>query len=380
MKIKSAVLRETNRPITIEELELDPPKEKEVLIKNAFTGFCHSDLSLINGAIVMDLPFAIGHEAAGVVVEVGPGVTKLKKGEHVVPTWMIPCGKCPQCLRGRGNICSGTIGYFSSGMLLDGTSRLRDKRGDMVRHNSFVSGFSTHSVVPENGAIPISKELPLDQACFMGCCVPTGWGAVNNTADVQAGQSVVVYGAGGVGLNVIRSAALRHANPIIVVDLEASKEGIARDFGATHFIDSSKGDPVPQIQELTGGQRNEEGTMMDGGAEVVFEVTGDTGAQVQGLWSTAVGGKLVTVGVAPMDQTAALATGFLPLHEKSILGTLYGSISTHLDIPMLVDLALKGHLMTEKLTSNKFRVEEINDVAKAIERREVIGRWVCEWV
>jgi len=379
MKIKSAVLREPKKPLTIEDLELDPPKEREVLVKNAFSGFCHSDLSLMNGAIVMDLPFAIGHEVAGIVEEVGPGVTKLKKGDHVVPTWMIPCGKCPECLRGRGNICTGNIGYFSSGMLLDGTSRLRDKNGKMVRHNSFVSGFSSHSVVPEDGAIPISKEMPLDQACFLGCCVPTGWGAVTNTADVQAGQSVAIYGSGGVGLNVIRGAALRLAYPIIVVDLEASKEGIAREFGATHFIDCSKEDPVPKIQEITGGKRKEDGTMEGGGAEVVFEVTGDTGAQVQGLWSTAVGGKFVTIGVAPMDQTAALTTSFLPLHEKSILGTLYGSISTHLDIPKLVDLSLKGHLMVEKLTSNKFRVEEINDVAKALERREIMGRWVCQW-
>ena len=369
MKIKSAVLRDPKKPLSIEELELDPPKEREVLVKNAFTGFCHSDLSMMNGSITMDLPHAIGHEAAGVVEAVGPGVTKLEKGDHVVPTWMIPCGKCPACLRGRGNICSGTIEYFVSGMLLDGTSRLRDKNGKMVRHNSFVSGFSSHSVVPEDGAIPISKKLPLDQACFMGCCVPTGWGAVNNTADVQAGQSVAVYGAGGVGLNVIRSAALRFANPIIVVDLEPSKEGIAREFGATHFINSSKEDPVPKIQELTGG----------GGAEVVFEVTGDPGAMVQCLWSTAVGGKVISVGVAPMDQTANLPTAFLPFHEKSILGCLYGSISTHLDIPKLVDLALEGHLMTEKLITNKFRVEEINDVGQALTRREIQGRWVCEW-
>jgi S-(hydroxymethyl)glutathione dehydrogenase/alcohol dehydrogenase len=192
---------------------------------------------------------------------------------------------------------------------------------------------------------------------------------VNNTADVQAMQSVAVYGAGGVGLNVIRSAALRLANPIIVVDLEASKEGIAREFGATHFIDSSKEDPVPKIQELTGG----------GGAEAVFEVTGDPGAMPQCLWSTAVGGKIISVGVAPMDSTAALPTAFLPFHEKSIMGCLYGSISTHLDIPRLVDLALKGDLMTEKLTTNKFKVEEINEVGQALTRREIQGRWVCEW-
>ena len=188
MKIKSAVLREINKPLSIEELELEPPKEKEVLVKYIYTGFCHSDLHLMLGEVSVGLPRAIGHEAAGVVQEVGPGVTKLKKGDHVVCTWMIPCGKCPQCLRGMGNICSGNFGFFLEGMLLDGTSRLKDKDGNVVRHSEFVAGFSSYSVVPEDGAIPIPKSMPLDQACFMGCCVPTGWGSVTNTAKVQPGD------------------------------------------------------------------------------------------------------------------------------------------------------------------------------------------------
>jgi Zn-dependent alcohol dehydrogenase len=369
MKIKSAVLREPNKPLTIEELELDPPKEKEVLVKYAYTGFCHSDLSVMTGAVHMDLPMAIGHEAAGIVEAVGPGVTTLEKGDHVVATFMVPCGKCPQCLRGRGNICSGNIAAFVDGMLLDGTSRLKDKNGKMVRHGNFVSGFSSYSVIPEEGAIPIKKELPLDQACLMGCCVPTGWGSVTNTADVQWGQSVVVYGLGGVGLNVLRAAAARRADPLIAVDLEGSKEDLAREFGATHFIDNSKEDPVPKIQELTGGA----------GADVVFEVIGDPGAQSQALWSTGVASKLVTVGITPEDQPATLTTTFIPFHQKSILGNIYGSISTHIDIPRLVDLALKGDLKLDKLISKKFKLEEINDVAEAMKKRQIRGRWVCEW-
>lgn len=369
MKIKSAVLRAPNKPLSIEELELAPPKQHEVLVKYAYTGFCHSDLSVMTGAVHMDLPMAIGHEAAGIVEDVGPGVTSLKKGDHVVATFMVPCGKCPQCIRGRGNICSGNMGAFVSGMLLDGTSRLKDKDGKMVRHGNFVSGFSSYSVIPEDGAIPVSRELPLEQACLMGCCVPTGWGSVTNTADVQWGQSVVVYGLGGVGLNVVRAAAARRANPLIAVDLEGSKEDLAREFGATHFIDNSKEDPVPKIKALTGGE----------GADVVFEVIGDPGAQAQALWSTGVASKLVTIGITPEDQPATLTTTFIPFHQKTILGNVYGSISTHIDIPRLVDLALKGDLKLDKLITKKFKVEEINDVAEAMKKRQIRGRWICEW-
>ena len=379
MKIKAAVLREPNKPLTIEDLDLAPPKEKEVLVKNVYTGFCHSDLHLMLGEIPIGLPLVIGHEASGVVEDVGSGVTKVKKGDHVVGTWMVPCGKCPQCLRGMGNICSGNFGNFLEGMLLDGTSRLTDKKGEMVRHGQFVSGFSTYSVLPEDGAIPAPKDFPLDQACFMGCCVPTGWGSVVNTANVQPGDSVVVYGLGGVGLNCLRAAVLRHANPVIAVDLEGSKEDLAKEFGATHFIDNSKEDPIPVIMELTGGIQAEDGSWMGGGADFVFEAIGDPGAIVQAYWCLGMAGKLVIPGIMPVDQTANLPLTFLPLQQKSILGNLYGSISTQIDIPRLIDLAMAGDLKVDKLTSNKFKLEEINDVADAMIKRQIRGRWVCEF-
>jgi S-(hydroxymethyl)glutathione dehydrogenase/alcohol dehydrogenase len=266
-----------------------------------------------------------------------------------------------------GNICSGNFEAFLGGMLLDGTSRIKDKNGDMVRHGNFVSGFSTYSVVPEDGAILLPKELPLDQGCFMGCCVPTGWGSVTNTGEVQPGDSVVVYGLGGVGLNVLRAAVMRHANPVIAVDMEGSKKDLAMEFGATHFIDNSKDDPVPMIQELTGG-----------GADVVFEAIGDPGAIVQAYWSTGMGAKLVIPGITPHDQTTNLPLMLLPLHQKSILGNLYGEISTHIDIPRLANLALTEDLKLDKLVSKKFKLEDINDVAEAMLKREIKGRWVCE--
>jgi S-(hydroxymethyl)glutathione dehydrogenase/alcohol dehydrogenase len=379
MKIKSAVLREPNKPLTIEELELAPPKDKEVLVKTAFTGFCHSDLHLMLGEIPIALPLAIGHEMSGVVEDVGPGVTKVKKGDHVVGTWMIPCGECPQCRRGMGNICSGNFGAFLGGMLLDGTSRLTDRKGEMVRHGNFVSGFSNYTVLPENGAIPLPKEFPLDQACFMGCCVPTGWGSVFNTAQIKPGDSVVVYGLGGVGLNCLRAAVMQHANPVIAVDLEGGKRGLALEFGATHFVDSSKEDPVPFILTLTGGVQVEGGMWMGGGVDVAFEAIGDPGAIIQAYWSTGIGGKVVIPGITPHDQPTNLPLMLLPLHQKSILGNLYGSISTHVDIPRLVNMAMKEDLKLDKLISKKFKLEQINDVADAMVKRQIQGRWVCDW-
>jgi S-(hydroxymethyl)glutathione dehydrogenase/alcohol dehydrogenase len=368
MKIKAAVLREPKKPYTIEELELAPPKQGEALVRYAYTGYCHSDLHLQLGEIPIALPLVAGHECSGIVEEVGPGVTRVKKGDHVVGTWMVPCGVCPACRRGMGNICSGSFQYFLAGMMLDGTSRLKDKNGKEVLHGNFVSGFSNYSVVPEGGLIPLPKDFPLEWACLMGCCVPTGWGTVTNTANVQPGDSVAVYGLGGVGLNILRACVLRHANPVIAVDLEASKESLAKEFGATHFICNSKEDPVPKIQEITGG-----------GVQYAFEAIGDPGAIIQAWWSTGIGGRVIVPGITPFEQTTNLPLGLLPLHQKAIMGNLYGSISTHIDIPRYADMVLKNDLKLDKLITKKFKLEEINDVADAMVKRQIHGRWVCAW-
>jgi S-(hydroxymethyl)glutathione dehydrogenase / alcohol dehydrogenase len=368
MKIKAAVLREAGKPYSLEELELDPPKENEALVRYAYTGFCHSDLSVQLGNIHMVLPIVAGHEAAGIVEEVGPGCTRVKKGDHVVATFMIPCGTCEQCCRGMGNICTGSFVNFLDGMLLDGTSRLHDRDGKMVRHGNFVSGFSTHTVIPEGGLIPIPDDFPLEYACLMGCCISTGWGTVTNCANVQPGDKVVIYGIGGVGLNILRACVLRQANPVIVVDLEESKEDLAREFGATHFICNAKEDPVPIIQSLTGG-----------GAHFVFEAIGDPGAQIQGFWSLGMAGKLICVGITPADRPTAFPMQTVPFHNKSIVGNNYGMISTYVDIPRFVEMTKTHDLKLDKLVTKKFKLEDINDVAETMVRRQVRGRWVCAW-
>lgn len=226
--------------------------------------------------------------------------------------------------------------------------------------------------------IPMPKEFPLEQAALMGCCVPTGWGSVCNTANIQPGDSAAVYCIGGVRLNIVRAAALRHADPLIAIDIEASKKDLALEFGATHFIDSSKEDPVPLIQLLTGGEKMSDGSIMGGGAEYVFEAKGDPGSIIQAYWSTNIGGNLIIVGITPHDQTTNLPLMVLPLHQKSIKGNLYCSISAHDDIPRLVKAAMQHDLKLDKLITNKFKMEDINEIAMAMDKRQVQGRWVCE--
>ncbi len=367
MKIKAAVLREFKGPLKIEEMELAPPGEREVLIRHLYTGFCHTDLHQILGELHIELPMVIGHETSGVIEDVGPGVNTLKKGDHVVSNFIVYCGRCPECLRGMSNLCSGYLDAFLRGTMLDGTSRIRDKEGHSIRHGLYVSGFSTYGVMPEEGVVPIRKDMPLDQACLMACCVPTGWGTVTNIANVLPGDSVAVYGIGGVGLNVLRAAALRQSNPLIAVDLEGEREKMAREFGATHFINSSEEDPVPKIKEITGK-----------GADIVFEAIGDPGAIVQAYWSVGRAGKLVIIGVTPQDETTNLPLFRVPIHHLSILGGLYGGISTHVDIPRLIDLSMNGTLKLDRLVTKKFRLQEINDIADAMIKRRITGRWVCE--
>ena len=368
MKIKAAVLREYNKPVSIEEIELAPPKEHEVLIKTAYTGYCHSDYSFIIGALKFPIPLVLGHEASGVVEAVGPGVTSLKQGDHVVAAWMCPCGHCPECTSGNGHICRTSHEIHAEGALMDRTSRLTDAKGNRLNHQTFVSGFAEYMVVPEIGAIKIRDDMPLDQACFLGCCVPTGFGAVYNAAGVKPGDSVAIWGIGGVGLNVVRGAQLRSAYPIIAIDLEGSKEAIAKEYGATHFINSSKKDPVPIVQELTGG-----------GAKFCFEAIGDPGAITQASWSLGLGGQLTQIGLTPQEAMTGLPLAFTPVHRKSVVGTLYGNIRTHEDIPILADMAMNGDFELDKLISKKFKVEEINEVTEAMGKRQIIGRWVCAW-
>jgi len=380
MKMRAAVCREYNKPIGIEEVDLAPPKANEVLVKTAFTGFCHSDLSAADGSLGFPIPLVIGHEASGVVVDTGPGVSSVEKGDRVVATWMIACGQCPECTSGQGHICRISHGIHTKGGLWDGTSRLTDANGDRLNHMTFVAGFAEYMVIPEQGTIKIADDFPLDQACFIGCCVPTGYGAVYNVAKVTPGHSVAVWGLGGVGLNVVRGAKLRGAFPIIGVDLEGSKEAIARECGVSHFINSSEEDPVQAVQILTGGEKLGDGTIEGGGADFCFEVIGDPGAIEQAYWALGFGGKLIQVGIPGMASRTPLPLTLTPPHNRNILGTLYGNVRTHHELPAIVAQIARGEYMDlNKLISHKFKIDDINEVYKAMAERKIIGRWLCEW-
>lgn len=371
MKIKAAVLREYNVPMEIEELELAEPREHEVQVKMLACGFCHSDLSVWKGYIPQDVPMVPGHEACAVVEKIGPGVTTLKPGDRVIGCWMVPCGYCYQCRRGHPNLCETASDYFQKGNLLDGTSRLTDKNGERVGLGSFVAGFATHSVMPDVGAIRVPDHitLPPEQLCMLGCSIATGWGAVVNVAQAREGDSIGIWGCGGIGLNTIRFAALRNCYPIVAVDVEKSKESIAMEFGATHFIDSSKDDPIPIIMDLTGGK----------GLEFAVEAVGDPGAQVQAWYAIRSNGMLVAIGITALDSVTNIPMFYSPLQSKTIRGTLYGETRPTEDLPHLMELMNTGILKTEKLVTNLIKLEEIGKVQDAIENREVLGRWVIKY-
>lgn len=366
METKAAVLRENNKPMSIETLELDDPKEKEVLVKVVACGVCHSDLHAIHGDLPFPPPIVLGHEVAGIVEKVGPGVTTLEKGDHVICCWMVSCGTCFQCMSGNPTLCETAAQQLIPGTLLDGTSRLRDKEGNTINHFLFTSGFSQYIVAPEISTVAIPKDVPLDKACIIGCCVPTGYGSVFNVAKIQPRSSVGVWGCGGVGLSTINAASLLGAYPIIAVDLEGSKEKIALELGATHFIDSSKEDPVPKVQELTAGR----------GADYIFEAIGDPGAQVQAFWALRQGGMLVLEGIAPIASATGFPAWFIALQQRSVVGTLYGSMHNQLAIPKLVDLYMAGALKPDKMITRNIKLEDVNEAFEAMGKRQILGRWV----
>ena len=371
MKVKAAVLREFGAPLSIEELELAAPRAHEVQVKLLACGYCHSDLHCQEGTVPSSLPTILGHEACAVVEETGPGVTRLKPGDLVIGCWMVPCGKCFQCLRGRPNICEGNMPFFFGGNLLDGTSRFTDKNGKRVGMSNFVAGFATHTILPEAGAIPVPGhiKLPPEHLCQLGCSVVTGWGSVVKIANACEGTSIGIWGCGAIGLNAIRFAALRHCNPIIAVDIEESKRDIAMEFGATHFINSRREDPIPVVLGLTGNH----------GLEYAIEAIGDPGAQVQAWWSLRAGATLICTGIAPAEVPTCIPLCYGSLQAKSIRGTLYGEAHPTEDLPNLMEIMNSGVLKTEKLVTRLISLEDLEETRQAMKERKIIGRWVIKF-
>ncbi len=360
MKARAAVLFEVGKGLEVCELDVAAPQAGEVLIRMAAGGVCHSDLHVMTGHLGAPLPAVLGHEGSGVVADVGPGVTSVKAGDHVLPLWRLSCGDCEYCTGGRPALCAAGSQVRMTGRLLDGTTRF-SLGGREVKHFAGVSSFSEYSVVPERAVLKIPSDLPLDRAALVGCAVITGVGAVINCAKVKPGSSVAVFGTGGVGLNVVQGAALAGAERIIAVDLLDGKLQFARQFGATHTVNARSGDPVQQIRELMGGR----------GVDYAFEVIGLPATMRQAFDVLSKRGMCVVVGVSPFTAEVSVPVMSLVYEERVLTGSVYGSSRPRLDIPKLFDLYRAGRLKLDELLTRTYPFAEINEAYAALERGEV---------
>jgi Zn-dependent alcohol dehydrogenase len=358
--MRASVLFEQGKPLSVEELDLESPRQGEVLVRMAASGVCHSCLHAADGSWKgVPVPIVLGDEGAGVVEEVGPGVDGLAAGDPVILSWAPTCGRCHYCVIGRPNLCERR--QPGRGVLPDGTTRM-SLRGRPVYHYGHVATYASQTVVHESCAIRIDKNMPLDRAALIGCSVMTGVGAVINTAAVPAGASMAVFGAGGVGLNVVQGGALVAAHPIIAVDLRPARLEHARALGATHAIDASREDAPAAIRRLTRL-----------GADYTFVAVGDTRAVSQAIEALAPGGTCVLIGVPETGATLPLDVRPLVTAERVVRGCSYGSARTREDLPRLVNLYLAGKLKIDELITHRYGLEEANEGFRALAAGE-LGR------
>lgn len=368
MKIRAAVLRQspvlppfsTSRPLSIEELDLAPPRHEEVLVRIAAAGLCHSDLSVINGDRPRPMPMALGHEASGVVEAVGPGVHDLAPGDHVVMSFVPSCGHCLPCAEGRPALCLPGAEANGKGVLLSGERRLACDEVP-VNHHLGISGFATHAVVSRHSAIRIDRDLPLAEAALFGCAVLTGVGAVVNTCGVRPGQSVAVVGLGGVGLAAVLGALASGAERVVAIDLAQEKLEVARQLGATDVFLASEEGVIDKIRETTSG-----------GVDHALEMAGSTRAFDLAYRITRRGGTTATAGLAnPVSQFAIPAVS-LVAEERRVLGSYLGGCVPSRDIPRFIGLYRRGKLDVDRLLSSTGRLEEINEAFDLLHEGKVI--------
>ena len=368
MQMRSVILRESglskpyaqSKPLIIETVELTPPGSLEVLVKIKAAGVCHSDLSAINGDRPRPLPVALGHEASGVVVEVGLGVDNVTKGDHVVMSFLPICGHCSYCAEGRASLCEPGYKANAAGTLLSGSRHIRLK-GYEVNHHSGVSAFSEYAVVSANSVVKITKEIDLAKAALFGCAVVTGVGAVMNTCRVKPGDSVAVIGLGGVGLAAILGAVASGAGQIVAVDLVPAKLELAKELGATRTFLASDPDVAAAIKASTGG-----------GVDYAIEMAGSAKAFDLAYNITKRGGTTATAGLANVNSKFEISPLPLVGEERTIKGSYMGSCVPSRDIPRYIDLFLQGKLPVDKLLSSTGSLDEINDAFDRLDRAEVI--------
>lgn len=356
MKIKAAVLEkmgaatpyEKSKPLAVQAVELDSPGDGEVLVKVAAAGLCHSDLSVIDGNRPRPTPMVLGHEAAGVVQELGSGVEDLSVGDHVVMVFVPSCGHCLPCSEGRPALCEPGAVANGAGTLLSGARRLHRNGGD-VHHHLGVSAFAEYATVSRRSLVKIDRELPLDEAALFGCAVLTGVGAVINTARVPAGSSVAVLGLGGVGLSSLLGAVAVGARRVVAVDLSDNKLGIARQLGATDTFNAGGANAVEEIRAATGG-----------GVEFAFEMAGSVRAMDLAYKITRRGGTTVTAGLPPPTHTFALPQVNLVAEERTVKGSYIGTCVPNRDLPRYIELYRRGKLPVDRLMSSRLKLDEIN--------------------
>jgi Zn-dependent alcohol dehydrogenase len=354
--MKAAVCYAFDQPLVIEELELDPPQSGEVKVKVAACAICHSDVHKIRGDWSGGVPLVAGHEASGIVVELGPGVTGVKLGDHVVISLLRSCGRCFFCSRGDTHLCSGTFA-------LQTETRLHRPDGTPVEQAIKTAAFAEYVVVDQSQLVPIPKDIPLDSASLLACGVITGLGAVINSAKVGTGESVVVVGIGGVGLNAIQGAVLSGAQPIIAIDLLDNKLEAAREFGATHVINSAtEADPVGLVKSLTGGR----------GADYAFMTVGSPKAVAMAITMIRRGGSLVLVGIPDDRASHPLMLAQAVWQEQRILSSSMGSTRLSVQVPQLVELYQHKRLKLDELVSKRYPLEQINEAIASMERGEAL--------
>ena len=351
MKTRAGVLYTPGEPIRVEEIELDEPKEHEVLVRMVAAGICHSDYHIISGELPAYLPMALGHEGAGIVEAVGPNVTNCKPGDHVVLTFIPSCGKCRYCTEGHSNLCNMGASILM-GPQLDGTFRLHSEGGTDIGQMCVISTFAERTVVSDMSLVVIPDYYPLNRAVLVGCGVPTGVGAATRRAKIKAGSTVMVIGCGGIGMNIVQGAALAGARMIIAVDVNDFKLEKAKEFGATHTVNSTREDPIAISRDLTWGE----------GVDYAFEAIATPATIGQAYASLGKNGTLVVVGLTPATaESIPIPPLDLVLYQKSIMGTLYGDSQPRYDILNLLSLYGAGKIKLDELVTRTYTLDQVNE-------------------
>jgi Zn-dependent alcohol dehydrogenase len=345
-KGKAVVARELNKPVVVEEVTFDAPARGEVMVKIEAVGVCHSDLSGTNGTIALPLPLILGHEAAGTVIEVGEGVGDVAVGDHVLANWIYMCGRCRYCNIGRPVLCDQQGKALFT--MFDGTSRTRDAAGNPLNVFSGVGVMAEYAVMHERNVVKYDSKVPADRAALVGCAVTTGVGAAINTARVVPGSSCGVWGAGGVGLNVIQGCAIAGAERIFAIDTSDSKLELARTFGATDVIKATPGEDLTKaLKKATGG-----------GFDYAFECVGSGEVAAAAYRAIRRGGLAVVVGVAPSTASTTVVTRSLPFEEKTLTGSYFGSARPREDFPKMLSLYSAGKLKLDELVTHRYKIDD----------------------